>query len=277
MDIECARTKFGVSNLVKSIQYKMEFNADHPNYMHACGLTCFIGPQGSGKTLSAVQYVLKLMQAYPKCKLVTNLDIKDYPIVTYDQWLHSFSEVVSDRYSRADIDYMEHFYLYDMYKRLNRVFPFVDNDDLINFENGYEGVIYLVDEIQLYMGNLEKNNINPDILTELTQQRKQRKHIVCTTQMFSRLNKAVRQVFDSVVICECYFGFVQNNSLIKREQSEQDKDMMEVTGKVQQRFVFCHSPAMYRQYDTYKKIKRAKFVAGEKRSGDIYDQSTNGV
>ena len=39
-----------------SIKYKLDFRRQHPEYFDPEGLLIFCGPQGSGKTLSAVQY-----------------------------------------------------------------------------------------------------------------------------------------------------------------------------------------------------------------------------
>lgn len=49
------------------------------NILIQSGLLVFCGGQGSGKTLSAVQYVKKLCEEYPRAVLVTNVDIKGLP------------------------------------------------------------------------------------------------------------------------------------------------------------------------------------------------------
>ncbi len=71
----------------------------------------------------------------------------------------------------------------------NRVFEFCDNDDFKRYSNGEFGVIFLVDEIQLYMNSLESKNINIEVITQISQQRKQRKHIIATSQVFGRMAK----------------------------------------------------------------------------------------
>ena len=72
--------------MIKTIRYKLDFMRNNPDYFDPDGLCVFVGPQGSGKTLSAVNYVHKLMEAYPKCKLVTNVHLEDYPVTTFDEW-----------------------------------------------------------------------------------------------------------------------------------------------------------------------------------------------
>lgn len=220
------------------MKYKLSFSRNNPNFFYPSGLTVFTGPQGSGKTLSAVLYVRNLMKNYPKCILVTNVDIKEYPV-----------------------DHV-------------RVFPFLDNDDFMKYSNGTHGVIYLVDEIQLYLNSLKSKNVNLDVVTELSQQRKQRKHIVATSQIFGRMAKPLREQFSEVVACRNYLGWLQCNMLIDRDSiQEGDASDTNIKGDVKAKFWYVHSPTFYGIYDTYSKIERGKFVAGEEKGVDIYDNN----
>ena len=67
----------------KLLKYRMDFRREHPDYFDPDGLVIFIGGQGTGKTLSAVNYVYRLLEAYPESKIVTNVALTDYPIVTF--------------------------------------------------------------------------------------------------------------------------------------------------------------------------------------------------
>ena len=116
IDAVAAKEPFSLKSALEWFRYKIDFNVSHPTYFNPDGLVCFVGAQGTGKTLSAVNYVYKLMEMYPKAKLVTNLMLKDYPIVTYDAWLKQFSIAVSNRYTAAQMEYWEHAYI-DVYKR----------------------------------------------------------------------------------------------------------------------------------------------------------------
>ena len=48
-------------NLYKSIKFKHDFKKEHPFYFDPEGLLIFCGPQGSGKTLSLVNYVTQVL------------------------------------------------------------------------------------------------------------------------------------------------------------------------------------------------------------------------
>lgn len=75
----------------RTLSYKFNFALDNPLYFRPAGIWVFCGPQGSGKTLSAVQTVLELHRRYPAAMIVSNLDIKglEYtPFVEYEQLLN---------------------------------------------------------------------------------------------------------------------------------------------------------------------------------------------
>ena len=139
IDFKSCKESLNPFNLVDYINYKRKFNKNHPNYFSPDGLVVFTGPQGSGKTLSAVNYVFKLLKRFPKAKLVTNLKLIDFP---FDN---------------------------------KRIFEFKNGDDLSKYNNGELGVIFLIDEIQLYFNSLESKNINPDVMVQISQQRKPHK------------------------------------------------------------------------------------------------------
>lgn len=304
MSSSSARESLHPKHILETLLYRVRFMAENPDYFNPDGLVCFCGPQGSGKTLSAVNYVYKLKAMYPHSIIVTNLMLKDYPIVTFEEFKKNnfriarkvfvqcrdtlfpdmaglefdspycftseddFQEI-SNRVEK--VRHMADDIMYELYLRDNEVFPFVDNDDLARYENDQRGVIFLIDEIQLYMNSLKSNNINMDTMTQISQQRKQRKHIVATSQVFGRMAKPLREQFSCIVVCKSYLGsLLQYNRMIDRDSINESTDDSHVTGEVKERFVWLHSPAMYKRYDTYYVIEKGKFVANEDRKGDIY-------
>ncbi len=188
------------------LRYKAGFRRAHPDYFDPDGLAIFVGGQGTGKTLSAVNYVYKLLDAYPHAKLVTNVALADYPIVTFFEWFvnQDKTDFIKDgKFEMSEEVFAEY---EQRYLAENRVFEFCDNDDFKRYSNGECGVIFFVDEIQLYMNSLESKNINIEVITQISQQRKQRKHIVATSQVFGRMAKPLREQFSSVMLCKNYMG-----------------------------------------------------------------------
>lgn len=206
-------------NFFKCIKFNCDFRKNNPDYFDLSGLLVFTGAQGQGKTLSAVLYVLKVLASYPKALLVTNIDIKQFP--------------VDDK----------------------RVFRFKNADDLSKYNNGDKGVIFLIDEIQLYFNSLDSKNIDPSVMVQISQQRKQRKHIVCTSQVFGRLAKPLREQFSNVIYCKKVFSFLQYNRLIDRDTMDgESSSSTELVGKVKKKFYWFHKPSLYLSYDTFSII-----------------------
>ncbi|MEM3713890.1 MAG: ATP-binding protein [Nitrososphaeria archaeon] len=267
MITKAGREKISLKNLFRTIKYKINFRMENPEYFDADGLFIFVGSQGTGKTLSAVNYTCKLLEMYPNSKLVTNLLLSDYPIVTFDNYLINNYKQYGDEISNVDKDKV-----YDDYLKYNRVFPFNNNDDFKLYNNGQNGVIFFVDEIQLYLNSLESKNVNIETVAQISQQRKQRKHIVATSQVFGRMAKPLREQFSNVVKCKCFAGVMQNNALIDRDSIDDDDSTgTNISGKVKHRFVWFHSPEMYKRYDTYYVIEKGKFVGGEAQKGGLYN------
>lgn len=259
-------------NVLDWASYEIKFRKEHPDYFYPDGLVVFTGPQGTGKTLSAVNYVENLMKMYPKAKLVTNLVLKDYPIVSFKDFYDNYFQYIPDEYKETHTEKEIKKHIFRLYLHDNRVFEFSNSDDLSRYSNGEFGVIYLIDEIQLYFNSLASKNINPDVMVQISQQRKQRKHIVCTSQVFGRMAKPLREQFSSVIVCKNYFGFVQFNRLVDRDSVSDTADTTStnIQGQVKKRFLWFHSPKMYGKYDTYYVIKQNKFIAEEEKKVGIY-------
>lgn len=206
-------------NVARVVKHNHDFFKSNPDYFRPEGLLVFCGEQGSGKTLSAVQYVKKLCTEYPRAILCTNVRIM------------GLSE---------DIEVVE-------YNGL---------ECLKNLENGYYGVIYLIDEIHLEFNSLESKNIDIEVMVEVSQQRKQRKHIIGTSQVYGRLAKPFREQIRNVVLCANWCKVLQINTLIDGAKSV-EKDGHLTTDTVK-RFVWFHQPELYNSYDTYAKMRRYK-------------------
>lgn len=206
-------------DLFKSIKYKIQFDKDHPDWFVPDGIIVFTGSQGTGKTLSAVRYVVDLMEEYPKAILCTNVQINKF----------------------------EHRQIW---------FDSVEKFKSVN--NGEYGVIYLIDEIQLLFNSLESKNLDLNLFTTICQQRKKRKHIVGTSQVFNRISKGFREQFKYAVMCTNVFGVLQYNKIVRGEDVTVDDSGNVVTDKVSRAWWF-HSPDLYNLYDTSATIDRTDF------------------
>ena len=73
------RSRVDIDDLTASVKYKRAFRKANPTYFEPDGILVFCGPQGSGKTLSAVRYVLDLLRAFPHAILCSNVKIYGLP------------------------------------------------------------------------------------------------------------------------------------------------------------------------------------------------------
>lgn len=234
MDLDLLRGSINPKNIFDCFNYKIKFKRDNPEYFEPEGLLIFCGSQGSGKTLSAVQYVKKLCVEYPRAILVTNVKIKGLPAHT-------------------------------------AVVEYEGIESLTSHSNGYAGVIYFIDEIHLEFNSLESKNVPIEVMIEVSQQRKQRKHIVGTSQVYMRMAKPFREQIKNVVICKNYLKFIQFNRLIDGDTSyEQNGKLHFDTVK---RIFWFHSPLLYNSYDTYAKMKRYKKEWHGVSRQDIYENT----
>lgn len=223
---------FNFFNVFRVANYRHKFKKNHPTYFEPEGLLVFCGPQGSGKTLSAVQYVKKVCELFPKCILVTNTDILNLPKYT-------------------------------------KVIPYEGIESLTKIENGQDGVLYFIDEIHLEFNSLESKNVPIEVMIEVAQQRKQRKHIVGTSQVYMRMAKPFREQIKNVVICKNFFHSIQFNRLIDGDSAvEKNGKLVFDTVKYS---IWFHSPELYGSYDTYAKMKRYRNEWQGVSRSNIYD------
>lgn len=127
-------------------------------------------------------------------------------------------------------------------------------DCLKYVNNEKAGVIFLIDEIHLELNSLESKNIPVEVMVEISQQRKQRKHIVGTSQRYIRMAKPLREQVRDIVACKCYFGVIQYNKLIDGDSTHEVNG--DLAYDIRRRMLWFHSPEMYKAYDTYAKMRR---------------------
>ena len=201
---------------IDTIKFKINFMKEHPDYFEPDGLLVACGPQGSGKTLTIVNYVRRLIKFYPKSLLVTNLEIsglpEDYKVIKYSN-------------------------LNDLIKYF----------DIIT--NGEYGVIYVVDEIQVLFNALLKRGMSIEVLETISQQRKQRKHIVGTAQKFMKIDKVFREQMRFVINCKKLLGVLQYNQIFDGSEIREESGKVHVD-EIKSRRLWFHSPEMYQRYDT---------------------------
>ena len=127
--------------------------------------------------------------------------------------------------------------------------------DIIERVNGKYGVVNGLDEMKTFWSNKDSKDVPPDMLAEICQQRKQKKAILGTVQVFSELAKPFRSQTSVVYIPRTYFNSLTIVLKSKPEWYDPEKDRFK---KYDGFFFFIQSPELRAKYDTYKKIERYK-------------------
>lgn len=92
------------------------------------------------------------------------------------------------------------------YGYIHETQPMQDWNDFFEIKNGTDGIIFAIDEIQNEFSSMAWKNFPESLLSEVTQQRKQRVKIVCTSQIFTRVAKPLREQCMDVVECFTFAG-----------------------------------------------------------------------
>lgn len=169
-------------HLFRTLRFKVLFARDNPDYFYPAGIWVFCGPQGSGKTLSAVQTLKKMLERYPKAIVCSNLEVKglDRPVI-----------------------------------------PFTEYKQLEELSNGIEGVIFLIDEIHVLWNSLESKEVPISEMACFCQMRKDRRVILGTSQKYSRIAKPIREQLQYVIDCKNWFSVLQVNRIIDPNEGQE--------------------------------------------------------
>jgi hypothetical protein len=168
----------------------------------------FCGEQGAGKTIAAVEMMLRLQKQYPAAKMITN-----FGVTTEDDELAQWQQ-------------------------------------LLTYTNGHKGVIVGIDEIQNWFMS-GKNQLPEGMLEVATQNRKNRRVICCTAQVFTRVNKGLREQVTNVYEPHTFFGCY--TVVIKKKYKFNAEGVVE-SSKWKGIYSFVHTDELRAAYDTYKVI-----------------------
>lgn len=264
--LECLKGSHNFFNIFRVINYKRKFSNTHPTYFYPAGLLVFCAEQGAGKTLSAVQYCVRINEMYNNCIFCTNVSIRDFPVNCYYKICQLTSSITiinyylieNDELVRtvciSDYDGEVQTHIEKFREDVKIVIAYDGIECIKNLSNGFEGVLYLIDEIHLEFNSLESKNIPIEIMVEVSQQRKQRKHIVGTSQVYMRLAKPLREQIDTVVICKNYLQCIQYNKVINGKTATEENGKLHAD--IIRKFLWIHRPELYSSYDTFAKMKR---------------------
>lgn len=144
--------------------------------------------------------------------------------------------------------------------------------DLVNVKNGTDGVIFGIDEIQNEFNNSKWKDFPEFILSEITQQRKQRIKIAATSQVFTRVVKQLREQCFEVVECRTLANRWTFTRAFDAEDYNAVIDNPEKKMKLRRlyRKNFIQTDELRNKYDSYKKIEKLKSTTFINRDERVY-------
>lgn len=126
---------------------------------------------------------------------------------------------------------------------------------LIDYKNGYKGVIVAMDELQNWFSSNDSKNFPPEMLSVITQNRKNRRIILGTSQNFYLLAKAIRSQATEVRRCATYFGCL---TVVRRLEPILDSEGDVVEWKKRGIYCFVHDKELRESYNTWKVIENLR-------------------
>lgn len=177
------------------------------------GSAVYFGFQGQGKTLALTQYAFRVKSEFPKCKIFSN----------YNLYGIDYTYLISDQ----------------------------DVKDALSFQNGQDGVLILLDEAHLYFG--KKTGIGLETLTAISQQRKDRRRICFTSQIWEELDISLRKQVKEIHHCHKFLNLIIQN-VCDGETLSYDKIKSEYVAKHIRYEIFKMNDEYYKRYNTYQKI-----------------------
>lgn len=191
-------------------QFLRDLFEKDPDYFGYQGLHIFCGEQGSGKTMSVVEFITRIQKEYPLAKCMTN-----FAYTAEDDSLTDYRQISS-------------------------------------YTNGIKGVIVGIDELQNWFSSNESKNFPVDMLEVVTQNRKNRRIIIGTSQVFTRLSKPLREqatfIYEPYTFLGCITLVFITKPVIDSEGNVSDK-------KNRGLYFFVHTKELRDSYDTYKVIE----------------------
>jgi len=130
-----------------------------------------------------------------------------------------------------------------------------DHIGIVGRTNGKQGQIEVIDEIQTWFSSLNSKNFPVEMLTEISQQRKQRKCIMGTAQVFSRMAKPLREQTHFVYLPMTWFGCI---TIVRKSHIKHWNDEKQKFSKYTGFFFFVHNKKLRDSFDTYLKIEDYK-------------------
>lgn len=181
-------------------------------------MVAFTGFQGDGKSLSLIHEAFRIKEEFPLCHVYSNMSIHG----------------------------MDFTLLKDT---IDLIYALQDN-------NGEDGILICLDEAQNWFN--KRGGIPMEIMSEFCQNRKNRRCILMTSQIWNDLDVPLRKQVKKVVTCRNYFKKLQVNTVSNGYKLSFDKQTSEYVAPKLYTVIFKHNDEYYNRFETLEKIQTNK-------------------
>ena len=146
--------------------------------------------------------------------------------------------------------------MYPAAKMITNFAVATENDELtewqqlLEYTNGHKGVIVGIDEIQNWFQS-GRNQLPEGMLEVATQNRKNNRIVCCTAQVFTRVNKGLREqvtmLYEPHTFLGCFTIVIKRKPILDNEGNVIER-------KYRGMYSFVHTDELRSAYDTYKVI-----------------------
>lgn len=222
------------------------------------GFWCYCGLGGSGKTISMVNYLIQMREKYPQLLILTNFDcsVADRKIESWKDLLETTNiqvdEISEKKYNK--------FKKYNIYSD-NNLWQEIDNESMSvrYYVRRNHGVLYGFDEIHLTFESTKWEDAPENLLDYISQQRKLHKQIVSSSQVFTRIDKKLREQTNFVIECRSYLmgRLITNKYFITQEyiSNGEKMDKGQRKRKAKKRNCFIAYDNIRKKYNTEQIMK----------------------
>ena len=222
------------------------------------GFWCYCGLGGSGKTLSMVNQLIKIKKKYPKVKILTNFsfDLADGKVNSWRDLIDSTNFSVEE----IDEEDFKRFIKFGTYsEEKGEIWTEVVGDELKYFVKRNHGVIFGFDEIHLTFESTKWEDAPDNLLDYISQQRKFHKLILGSSQVFTRIDKKLREQTNFVIECKSLLlGRLVINKFYNTQEYISNGDKLQAGNrkrKCRKRDVFVGYNRIRNKYNTQEIMK----------------------
>lgn len=133
--------------------------------------------------------------------------------------------------------------------------PLKSWQDLVDLENGNDGIIFALDEVHTMFGRKDWQSIPPAILQVFSQNRKMAKQFLCTAQSYADIVVDLRRRCEYIIECNSFMTRWVIQRAFTASNYQSDHDTERTYRKRAFRHSFIATNEIYNSYDTYAVIE----------------------